>query len=91
MKNSENESQMSQYKDNIDDSRMNSFEEKVNYNPTDIIDEVIVETDENHSFFTSTPKEYSARCEECLDSSQCADCIVKHMFKMHESLRKHLF
>ena len=47
---------------------MNSFEEKVNDNPIDIIDEVIDETDENHSFFTSTLKDYFARCAECLDS-----------------------
>ena len=84
VKNSENESQ-----DNSDNSRMVSFEEKVS--SIDMIDEVMDKTDEIQSFFTSTPKDYPTRCEECLDSSQCADCIVKHMFKMHESLRKHLF
>ena len=57
MKNRENESQVSQYTDIIDNSRMVSSEKKASSNPSEI-----------QTFF-----------------------IVKHMFKMHERLRKHLF
>ena len=30
------------------------------------------------SFFTSTPRKPFKDCEECMDSSKCTDCIVKH-------------
>ena len=44
-----------------------------------------------YSFCTSTPKSGFDRCEECLDKSECTDCIVKHVLRKHESLRKILF
>ena len=49
------------------------------------------ETTDLYSFFTSTPKSESDRCEECLDNTECVDCIVKHVLRKHESLRKLLF
>ena len=36
-------------------------------------------TDSLSSFFTSTPKKPFKDCEECMDSSECADCIAKHI------------
>ena len=50
-------------------------------------------TEENivYSFCTSTPKSEFDRYEECLDKSECVDCIVKHVLRKHESLRKVLF
>ena len=44
-----------------------------------------------YSFCTSTPKSEFDRCDECLDKSECVDCIVKHVLRKHESLRKILF
>ena len=76
---------------NSDELTMVTSEEEISDIPIDIGDEVMDKTDEIPSFCTSTPKDHSPRCEECLDRSQCADCIVKHMFKMHVSLRKQLF
>ena len=55
-------------------------------NSKDTIEEVPI-----YSFCTSTPKSGFDRCEECLDKSECADCIVKHVLRKHESLRKILF
>ena len=49
------------------------------------------ETTNIHSFCTSTPKSEFDRCEECLDKTECVDCIVKHVLRKHESLRKILF
>ena len=44
-----------------------------------------------YSFYTSTPKTESDQCEECWDNSECVDCIVKHVLRQHESLRRILF
>ena len=49
------------------------------------------ETTGIHSFCTSTPKSEFDRCEECLDITECVDCVVKHLLRKHESLRKILF
>ena len=49
------------------------------------------ETTNLYTFWTSTPKSESDRCEECLDNTECVDCIVKHVLRKHESLRKILF
>ena len=56
-------------------------------NSTDTIEE----TTEIHSFCTSTPKSEFDQCEECLDKTECVDCVVKHVLRKHESLRKILF
>ena len=56
----------------------------------DISNDTIEET-KVYSFCTSTPKSEFDRCEECLDKSECVDCIVKHVLSKHESLRKILF
>ena len=35
------------------------------------------------SFYTSTPRKPFEDCEECLKTSKCTDCIVKHMLGQH--------
>jgi hypothetical protein len=37
------------------------------------------DTKEFSAFQTSTPKKSFTRCEECLNTSECTECIVKHM------------
>ena len=44
------------------------------------------EKESESSFHTSTPK--SDRCEECLNRSECADCIVRHVMGKHDGGRK---
>ena len=41
------------------------------------------------SFHTSTPK--SDGCDECMNRSECADCIVRHMLGKHDGGRKQIF
>ena len=53
--------------------------------------ETIEETQGKASFWTSTPKKSIDRCEECLDKSECVDCIVKHMLRRHGSARTKFF
>ena len=50
-------------------------------------DDIRDETKEITAFCSSTPKDYSSRCQERFNSSECADCIVKQMFRRHSSLR----
>ena len=38
-----------------------------------------VTSDDNSSFYTSTPR----KCEECMDKSQCVECIVIHTLGQH--------
>ena len=66
------------FKDNKD----NGFD-----NSTDTTEE----TTQINSFCMSTPKCESDRCEECIDKTECVDCVVKHVLRKHESLRKILF
>ena len=42
-----------------------------------------VKSDDTMSFYTSTPR----KCEECLDKSQCVDCITKHILGTHGVVR----
>ena len=35
------------------------------------------------SFFTSTPRKPYEDCDECKESSNCTDCIVKHILGQH--------
>jgi hypothetical protein len=35
------------------------------------------------SFHTSTPKKSFEQCEDCMENSECTDCIVKHMLGRH--------
>ena len=37
------------------------------------------------SFISSTPKKSINQCEECMDTSECTDCIVKHVLGQHEA------
>ena len=63
-------------------------------NSDDISDDsvdIMDESKEIPAFSSSTPKDYSSCCQECFDSSECADCIVKQMFRRHSSLRETLF
>ena len=48
-------------------------------------------TEENYNvdpfpFYTSTPKK-TLPCEECLDKSECVDCLVNHILGKHEVAR----
>ena len=43
-------------------------------------------SESERSFQTSTPK--SDRCEECMDRSECTDCIVRHVLGNHDKRRK---
>ena len=47
------------------------------------------ETDkvEPFPFYISTPKKILS-CEECLDKSECVDCLVNHMLGKHEVARR---
>ena len=44
---------------------------------------------ETGKFHTSTPKFID--CNECMNSSECADCIVKHIPGRHVRRRKYNF
>ena len=48
------------------------------------IDYIAMDTmvEATEAFYTSTPKKMT-ECEECLDTSECVDCIVKHMLGRH--------
>ena len=37
-------------------------------------------------FYTSTPKK-TLPCDECLDKSECVDCLVNHILGKHEVAR----
>ena len=43
------------------------------------------------SFLTSTPKRSFIRCEECMNKSECAECIVNHMLGRHGSAKTSFF
>jgi hypothetical protein len=49
--------------------------------------EEVLDKSEKHlhtsSFLTSTPKKTINQCEECMDTSECTECIVKHMLGQH--------
>ena len=47
------------------------------------------ERDKTFSFYTSTPM--STNCENCLNRSECVDCIVKHVLGRHGDARKLMF
>jgi len=38
-------------------------------------------SDENAQFLTSTPKKRKIECEECINQSQCTDCIVRQVLR----------
>ena len=47
---------------------------------TDVVDNLIIDTvvEAKECFCSSTPKKM-AECQECVDKSQCVECIIKHM------------
>ena len=56
------------------------FEEKDDMNTDEIqslVDSSSCDKESESSFHTSTPK--SGKCEECMDRSECADCIVRQV------------
>ena len=55
-----------------------------NIDGTEEIDNIIIDTvlEAKECFYSMTPKKI-AECQECVDKSQCVDCIIKHMLGRH--------
>ena len=51
-----------------------------NYEMNIDIDNILINTvvEAKESFYSSTPKK-DTECEQCVNKSQCVDCIIKHM------------
>ena len=75
------------FQDEETSSKMDQTPELLNEPNSDTFNQEDIEANkEEKSFYTSTPlKKQELKCDECLDISQCTDCLIKqHFQERHE-------
>ena len=83
--------EMNEQKDNLQNNSIDNSEDMTSCEDDNIYEEIKLETekeDEDSSFldlseiscfYSSTPKKFDTKCEECEEEDKCGDCIVEQV------------